>query len=96
MAGSGLHKRHSKSLGYPIYRWLCTTSILVLWLYQDSQSVNFSTADDEYFDEDMDEERPGSFDEACEPNAGPPDGDDGDGCPICGYWCVEPECLTEE
>lgn len=49
---------------------------------------------DEDFDDDTNEEHPGSSDEAPKPNAGPPDRDDEAGYPICGYRCVEPHCFA--
>ncbi|KAF3053841.1 hypothetical protein E8E11_010820 [Didymella keratinophila] len=52
--------------------------------------IDFWMDYDKDFDDDTDEELPGSSDEAPKPNAGPPDGGDDDGCPVCGYWCVEP------
>lgn len=66
----------------------------MLWMNRDGRGLSFWVGGDAFYDEDTDKDDHKSFDEACEPNAGPPDGDNGYGCPICGYCCVEPECVA--
>ena len=94
MTDSYIRMRHSKDPRYPVYRRLRVPGVLMLWLHQDSRGIDFCMDYDEIFDDDTNEEHPGTSDEAPKPNVGPPDGDDEDGCPICRYWCVESECFA--